>query len=77
MNDLERLKEVIKNSKRIVIFSGAGLSTNSGIPDFRSANGIYSEKTKMNISPEEIISHSFFMNNPNIFMNSIFLKWFI
>ena len=74
MNDLERLKEVIKNSKRIVIFSGAGLSTNSGIPDFRSANGIYSEKTKMNISPEEIISHSFFMNNPKYFYEFYFSK---
>ena len=74
MNDLERLKEVIKSSKRIVVFSGAGLSTNSGIPDFRSANGIYSEKTKINISPEEIISHSFFMTNPKYFYEFYFSK---
>ena len=45
MSDLEKLKEIIEKSKKIVIFSGAGLSTNSGIPDFRSADGIYSQKT--------------------------------
>ena len=74
MNDLERLKEIIDKSKRIVIFSGAGLSTNSGIPDFRSADGLYNQKTKMNISPEEIISHSFFMRNPDDFYKFYFSK---
>ena len=67
MNDIERLKKIINNSKRIVIFSGAGLSTNSGIPDFRSANGLYNQKTKYVVSPEEIISHSFFLSNTEDF----------
>jgi NAD-dependent deacetylase len=47
MSDLEKLKEIIEKSKKIVIFSGAGLSTNSGIPDFRSADGLYNQKTKI------------------------------
>ena len=74
MNDLEKLKNIIDNSKRIVIFSGAGLSTNSGIPDFRSANGLYNQKTNSNISPEEIISHSFFMSNTKEFYQFYFSK---
>ncbi len=74
MSDLAKLKEIIEKSKKIVIFSGAGLSTNSGIPDFRSADGLYNQKTKMNIPPEEIISHSFFMRNPEEFYQFYFSK---
>ncbi len=74
MNDIERLKKIINNSKRIVIFSGAGLSTNSGIPDFRSANGLYNQKTKYVASPEEIISHSFFLSNTEDFFEFYFSK---
>lgn len=74
MNDIERLKKIINNSKRIVIFSGAGLSTNSGIPDFRSANGLYNQKTKYVVSPEEIISHSFFLSNTEDFFEFYFSK---
>ena len=74
MTDLERLKEVINKSKKIVIFSGAGLSTNSGIPDFRSADGLYNQKTKINVRPEEIISHSFFMRDPEDFYKFYFSK---
>ena len=74
MSDLAKLKEIIEKSKKIVIFSGAGLSTNSGIPDFRSADGLYNQKTKMNIPPEEIISHSFFMRNPSEFYQFYFSK---
>ena len=58
---LEKLYELINNSNRIVFFGGAGVSTASGIPDFRGANGLYS------YTPEEIISHSFFMRNPKMF----------
>ena len=61
MDKIKELKEAIKNSKRIVVFSGAGLSTNSGIPDFRSASGIYNQKLNSRFTPEEIISHSFFV----------------
>lgn len=74
MNKIEQLKKMIEESHDIVIFSGAGLSTNSGIPDFRSANGIYNEKLKSKFSPEEIISHSFFMKHPDDFYKFYFEK---
>lgn len=61
MNKYEILKDTIARSRSIVVFTGAGISVPSGIPDFRSASGIYNQKTKFNASPEEIISHSFFM----------------
>lgn len=53
----ERLKQIIDDSTAIVLLSGAGISCGSGIPDFRSANGLYSQKTNARYSPEEIISH--------------------
>lgn len=59
---LDKLKKIIKNSNNIVFFGGAGVSTESNIPDFRSASGLYSENTQSNHSPEEILSHSFFMD---------------
>ena len=66
MTQIERLREIIDNSEYLVFFGGAGVSTASGIPDFRSSNGIYNEKYG-NIPIERIISHSFFMSNPEIF----------
>ena len=74
MNKIEQLKKAIDESKKIVVFSGAGLSTNSGIPDFRSASGIYNQKINMNVRPEEIISHSFFMSYPEEFYKFYFDK---
>ena len=74
MNKIEELREAINKSKKIVIFSGAGLSTNSGIPDFRSASGIYNQKLKSNFTPEEIISHSFFLEHPDDFYSFYFDK---
>lgn len=65
--NIEKLKEIINNSKNIVVFTGAGISVPSGIPDFRSSNGLYSEKIKGNISPETVISHDSFMLLPNEF----------
>ena len=59
------LSDIIKNSDNIVFFGGAGVSTESGIPDFRSADGIYNMKYKF--SPEQIVSHSFFMSNTSDF----------
>ena len=67
MNKYEILKSIIKESNSIVVFTGAGISVPSGIPDFRSANGIYNQKTSINYRPEEIISHSFFMEHPDLF----------
>lgn len=66
MNDkIELLSEMIENSNNIVFFGGAGVSTESGIPDFRSVDGLYSQKYKY--PPETILSHSFFVNNPEEF----------
>ncbi len=72
--EIKKLKEAINKANKIVIFSGAGLSTNSGIPDFRSANGIYNEKVQANVTPEEIISHSFFVKYPDDFYKFYFDK---
>ena len=66
-NQYEELKQIIKDSHSIVVFTGAGISVPSGIPDFRSADGIYNQKTKFSASPEEIISHSFFMSHTEDF----------
>ena len=66
-NQYETLKEIIKESRNIVVFTGAGISVPSGIPDFRSADGIYNQKTKFKASPEDIISHTFFVNNTEDF----------
>ncbi|MCL2436700.1 MAG: NAD-dependent protein deacylase [Clostridiales bacterium] len=63
----ENLKKVLDNSARIVFLGGAGISTESGIPDFRSETGLYASMSKYGIPPEEILSHSFFMAKPNIF----------
>ena len=57
MDKLETLKQWVSESNRIVFFGGAGVSTESGIPDFRSTDGLYSQKFEY--PPETIISHSF------------------
>ena len=59
------LKSFIQSSDNIVFFGGAGVSTESGIPDFRSKDGLYNQKYKY--PPEEILSHSFFMENTEEF----------
>ncbi|WP_291576411.1 NAD-dependent protein deacylase [Clostridium sp. UBA4548] len=64
---IAKLKEIIERSSNIVFFGGAGVSTESNIPDFRSANGLYSERIKDYISPEDILSHSFFVNRTKEF----------
>lgn len=60
-NKIEEILKLIDNSNNIVFFGGAGVSTESGIPDFRSKDGLYNQK--YDYPPEEILSHSFFMNN--------------
>ncbi len=62
-----RIKELIKKSKRVVFFGGAGVSTESGIPDFRSEDGLYRAKAKYGHSPEEMLSHTFFINHTENF----------
>ena len=69
MNKIEQLSKILSKSKKAVFFGGAGMSTESGIPDFRSANGIYNKIFKKNLRPEEIVSHSFFMNCPEEFFD--------
>lgn len=65
MKDLELLKRWIAESNHIVFFGGAGVSTESGIPDFRSVDGLYSQKFEY--PPEYIISRSFFQRDPEYF----------
>ena len=65
MDKLETLKQWIKDSSRIVFFGGAGVSTESGIPDFRSVDGLYSQK--FDYPPETIISHTFYARKPEYF----------
>jgi NAD-dependent deacetylase len=57
------LREILESSQRIVFFGGAGVSTESGIPDFRSGGGLYSRDTGMSFAPEEVLSHSFFVSH--------------
>ena len=62
---MKTLQEIIDGAKRIVFFGGAGVSTESGIPDFRSADGLYNQQYRY--PPETIISHSFFVAHPEEF----------
>ncbi|MEG1426317.1 MAG: NAD-dependent protein deacylase [Oscillospiraceae bacterium] len=61
----ENLEQIIENTQSIVFFGGAGVSTESGIPDFRSADGLYFGKHQY--PPETILSHDFFIRNPEAF----------
>lgn len=63
--EVQQLQEMIDASRRIVFFGGAGVSTESNIPDFRSADGIYHQSFK--VSPEQVVSHSFFIKNTETF----------
>lgn len=67
--ELSELKKIMDSSKNIVFFGGAGVSTESNIPDFRSADGLYEDKTEQKHSPEEILSHDYFMQHPDEFYN--------
>ena len=59
---IEKLREIVRNSNNIVFFGGAGVSTESGIPDFRSVDGLYNQQWQY--PPETILSHSFFVRDP-------------
>ena len=65
MTNLQQLKQWIQESKSAVFFGGAGVSTESGIPDFRSVDGLYNQK--FDYPPETIISHSFYERRPEYF----------
>lgn len=65
MNQVEKLKEIIEGTDNIVFLGGAGVSTESGIPDFRSVDGLYNQK--YDYPPETILSHTFYRNKPEEF----------
>ena len=65
ITDIEEIKRLIDESDNIVFLGGAGISTESGVPDFRSPEGLYNQPYKF--SPEKILSHNFFLNQPKIF----------
>lgn len=65
MREIETLKQIVKESDNIVFFGGAGVSTESGIPDFRSVDGLYNQKYEY--PPETILSHTFFMRQTEEF----------
>ena len=64
-DNVKKLQDIIQNSNNIVFFGGAGVSTESGIPDFRSVDGLY--HMKYDFPPETILSHTFFMKNTGEF----------
>ena len=64
---IEKLTEIIKASNNIVFFGGAGVSTESNIPDFRSSNGLFNEKLDITFTPEQLVSHSFYIRYPEEF----------
>jgi len=65
--EIEELKEIVKESGNIVFFGGAGVSTESGIPDFRSKDGLYHAEQTYGYPPETILSHSFYVQHPDVF----------
>ena len=65
MDAVNRLQKIIDEHENLVFFGGAGVSTESGIPDFRSVDGLYHQT--YDYPPEQILSHSFFMRNPDYF----------
>ena len=67
MDNIQQLRQWIDGSDRIVFFGGAGVSTESGIPDFRGEDGLYRQRYAY--PPETIISHSFYLRHPDIFFD--------
>ncbi|MDO5517703.1 MAG: NAD-dependent protein deacylase [Clostridium sp.] len=66
-NEIEKLTQILKDSNNIVFFGGAGVSTESNIPDFRSSNGLWNKKLQINLTPEQLVSHTMFMRYPEEF----------
>ena len=65
----DEIYDIILSSNNIVFFGGAGVSTESGIPDFRSATGLYNRKNDTGYSPEYMLSHEFLIESPEEFSN--------
>lgn len=64
---MNTLTEILKDSNNIVFFGGAGVSTESNIPDFRSSNGLFNKKLNVTFTPEQLVSHSFYIKYPEEF----------
>jgi NAD-dependent deacetylase len=64
---IDKLISILRESTNIVFFGGAGVSTESNIPDFRSSNGLFSEKLNATFTPEQLVSHSFYTRYPEEF----------
>lgn len=69
MNKIEKLQEIIYASDNIVFFGGAGVSTESGIPDFRSESGIFKSLEKYGDTPERLVSHSYYLEHTDKFFS--------
>lgn len=69
MNKIEKLQEIIDASDNIVFFGGAGVSTESGIPDFRSESGIFKSLKKYGDTPERLVSHSYYLEHTDKFFS--------
>ena len=69
MSKINQLQEIIDESDNIVFFGGAGVSTESGIPDFRSESGIFKSLEKYGDRPENLVSHSYYLKHPKDFFN--------
>ena len=65
MNEIATLQQMIDESRKVVFFGGAGVSTESNIPDFRSSDGLYQQKYKY--PPEQVVSHTFFVHHTEEF----------
>jgi len=73
---IQQFADIIRNNKKIVFFGGAGVSTESGLKDYRSKDGIYNTYNKYGIPPEEILSIDFFEENPQVFYD-FYREYFI
>ncbi len=69
MSKINQLQEIINSSDNIVFFGGAGVSTESGIPDFRSESGIFNSLKKYGDTPERLVSHTYYQNHTEEFFN--------
>lgn len=67
--EIGRLADILRESRRIVFFGGAGVSTESGIPDFRGARGIWNEKLQTELTPERLVSRTYFDRFPKAFFD--------
>ena len=73
---IEKLAEMINCSAKTVFFGGAGVSTESGVKDYRSEDGLYNTVREYGVSPETILSHSFFISKPDVFYD-FYYKYFL